>query len=133
MAGEWYSEKLRDLLVTTKDGDWGKDSPDEGLVAYRVIRGTDFLEVRRGDVSSVPLRYLNGSTFLEISKSNFRPLPVIIPSEAVLSVFRHQVEPLYQNIVENERESCALAQLRDTLLPQLVSGELRIAQLDILK
>jgi len=49
---------LRDLLVTTKDGDWGKENPEEGFVPYHIIRGTDFPDVRVGDVSSVPQRYL---------------------------------------------------------------------------
>lgn len=69
----------------------------------------------------------NGSTFQEISKSNFRPIPVIVPPEPILQAFRERAGPLYRHIVENERESKALAQLRDTLLPKLISGELRIA------
>jgi type I restriction enzyme S subunit len=69
----------------------------------------------------------NGSTFQEISKSNFRPIPVIVPPESILKAFRERTEPLYRHIVENERESRTLAQLRDTLLPKLISGELRIA------
>ena len=53
---------LKHLLITTKDGDWGEDSHGEGLVAYRVIRGTDFPDVRLGNASEVPIRYLNRST-----------------------------------------------------------------------
>jgi len=69
----------------------------------------------------------NGSTFQEISKSNFRPLRVVVPSAPVLALFTNSVSPLYRQLVKNERESRTLAQLRDTLLPKLVSGELRIA------
>ena len=69
----------------------------------------------------------NGSTFQEISKSNFRPIPVIMPPKAILKAFSERTDPLYRHIVENERESRTLAQLRDTLLPKLISGELRIA------
>jgi type I restriction enzyme S subunit len=69
----------------------------------------------------------NGSTFQEISKSNFRPIPVIVPPEPILDEFRERTGPLYRHIVENERESRTLARLRDTLLPKLISGELRIA------
>ncbi|MCP5413160.1 MAG: restriction endonuclease subunit S [Chromatiaceae bacterium] len=68
----------------------------------------------------------NGSTFQEISKSNFRPIPVIVPPELILNAFRERTGPVYRHIVENERESRSLAQLRDTLLPKLISGELRI-------
>jgi type I restriction enzyme S subunit len=69
----------------------------------------------------------NGSTFQEISKSNFRPIPVIVPPEPILDAFRERTALLYRHIVENERESKALAQLRDTLLPKLISGDFRIA------
>ena len=70
----------------------------------------------------------NGSTFQEISKSNFRPLPVVVPSDPVLTSFTKSADSLYRQLVENERESSALAQLRDTLLPKLISGELRIGE-----
>lgn len=58
MAGEWETTLLRDLLVTTKDGDWGKENPEDGYLPYHIIRGTDFPDVRVGDLSSVPQRYL---------------------------------------------------------------------------
>ena len=68
----------------------------------------------------------NGSTFQEISKSNFRPLSVIVPSEPVLTSFQAVADLLYRQLVESERQSLSLAQLRDTLLPKLISGELRV-------
>jgi type I restriction enzyme, S subunit len=54
--------KLSDLLETTKDGDWGKDQPEEGFLPYRVIRGTDFIPVRFGNTQNVPTRYLDERT-----------------------------------------------------------------------
>lgn len=68
----------------------------------------------------------NGSTFQEISKTNFRPIPVVVPKESVLHSYRNQADSLYQQMVSNERESRTLAALRDTLLPKLISGELRV-------
>ncbi len=68
----------------------------------------------------------NGSTFLEISKANFRPLCVIAPAAPVMKAFDQQVRPLYNRIVESARENRTLAALRDTLLPKLISGEMRI-------
>lgn len=68
----------------------------------------------------------NGSTFLEISKSNFRPIPVVVSPAPVLKSFDRLASPMYQRIVANERESHKLLCLRDTLLPKLVSGVLRI-------
>jgi len=68
----------------------------------------------------------NGSTFLEISKSNFRPIPVVVPSGPVMHAFDNQLRLLYERVVSAERESRTLAKLRDTLLPKLISGELRV-------
>ena len=68
----------------------------------------------------------NGSTFLEISKANFRPIPVVRPSDGVMDTFAQLARPYYKRIVECTRESRTLASHRDTLLPKLISGELRI-------
>jgi type I restriction enzyme S subunit len=70
----------------------------------------------------------NGSTFLEISRANFRPIPVVTPSVDVMRIFEERLRPLYERIVENVRESRTLATLRDTLLPRLITGELRLKQ-----
>lgn len=70
----------------------------------------------------------NGTTFMEISKSNFRPLPVLVPPQPLLDEFQKQVESLYRRIVSNLQESQTLAALRDALLPKLLSGELRVPQ-----
>jgi len=69
----------------------------------------------------------NGSTFQEISKSNFRPIPIVVPSEPILDSYRVSADSLYRQMAQNERESRTLAQLRNTLLPKLISGELCIA------
>jgi len=68
----------------------------------------------------------NGSTFLEISKSNFRPIKLSVPLSPVMDAFDESVRPLYNRLVSNERETRVLAVLRDTLLPKLISGELRV-------
>lgn len=67
-----------------------------------------------------------GTTFAEISKSNFRPIPVVVPHKLVCDAFVQQVEPLHKQVVLNLQESNSLASLRDTLLPKLISGELRV-------
>lgn len=68
----------------------------------------------------------NGSTFMEISKRNFRPITVIIPPLQILGNFKEIVDPLYHRVVSSLKEVQKLAALRDTLLPKLISGELRV-------
>ena len=69
-----------------------------------------------------------GSTFAEISKKAFRPLSVLVPSEPILQVFDRLCRPLYDRIVVNMKEAEALSALRDTLLPKLISGAVRVGR-----
>ncbi|MCI1756014.1 MAG: restriction endonuclease subunit S [Sphingobium sp.] len=70
----------------------------------------------------------NGSTFQEISKANFRPLPFLVGDKDVRDRFNDLVQPMFEQIIANERESRTLAETRDALLPKLMSGEIRVAQ-----
>jgi type I restriction enzyme S subunit len=51
---------------------------------------------------------------------------VVQANKKVLTGFSKNITPLLQRIAQNERESRILAALRDTLLPKLISGELRV-------
>ncbi|MGO2123637.1 restriction endonuclease subunit S [Glutamicibacter arilaitensis] len=53
---------LKDLLIATKDGDWGKSEREDGYVPYSVIRATDFGNVALGNTGNVPIRYLSAKT-----------------------------------------------------------------------
>ncbi len=70
----------------------------------------------------------NGSTFMEISKRNFRPITAVIPSQQVLRCFMQVVEPMHKRIVSSLHQIQQLVDLRDSLLPKLVSGELVVAE-----
>ncbi|HEC57418.1 MAG TPA: restriction endonuclease subunit S [Candidatus Syntrophoarchaeum butanivorans] len=68
----------------------------------------------------------NGSTYPEVSRSYVRNLKILLPPRGVLNKFNELVEPIYKQISENEQESRILTQIRDTLLPKLLSGEIRV-------
>jgi type I restriction enzyme S subunit len=70
----------------------------------------------------------NGSTFKEISKTNFRALPILIGSG--ISEYIMEVENYYAQIESNLLENQTLTQLRDTLLPKLISGEVRVKDVE---
>lgn len=70
----------------------------------------------------------NGSTFMEISKSAFRPIRLAVPPPQVIGEFDSICKPLLDRIAENERCRRQLAQIRDTLLPRLISGKLRLPE-----
>lgn len=67
-----------------------------------------------------------GTTFAEISKQNFRPIRVVLPSKELMAAFTAKVSPLYDQITANLRQTLTLGTLRDTLLPKLLSGDVRV-------
>lgn len=73
----------------------------------------------------------NGSTFLEISKTNFKQINCHIPSKVILNEYVNQVELLFEQLKINLRENQELTNLRDTLLPKLISGELEVSDVSL--
>ena len=71
----------------------------------------------------------NGSTFMEISKKAFRPIPALVPSPEIVNEFVEVAGVLFERLIENEKQAQTLATLRDTLLPRLISGQLRLPEL----
>jgi type I restriction enzyme S subunit len=70
----------------------------------------------------------NGSTFVEISKTNFKQINCLIPNKNILTDFVFQVEALFEQLRINLIENQELTNLRDTLLPKLISGELEVTE-----
>jgi type I restriction enzyme S subunit len=70
--------------------------------------------------------YAGGTTFAEISKRAFRPLPMLVPPAAALANFEETVRPMFDLLVGQEMETQTLLLLRDTLLPRLISGQIRV-------
>ena len=73
-----------------------------------------------------------GTTFAEISKTNFRGIPILVPSQKIIDAYSRDVKDLYNQITSRIENINTLAKLRDTLLPKLMSGELRIADAEAL-
>lgn len=69
-----------------------------------------------------------GTVFGSINKKDFQALPVVVPSEEVLRAFEAVVAPLDAAVENNEQKLRSLTQLRDTLLPRLISGQLRLPE-----
>lgn len=69
-----------------------------------------------------------GSAVPTLNRNHIHSLPTIIPPLYVIETFTSIVEPMLKRLKINEHESNALAALRDTLLPKLLSGELRVPQ-----
>ena len=63
--------------------------------------------------------------------SDIAGFPINIPHPEDLQIFNGAVVPMFDAISANEAESRALAEMRDLLLPQLMSGELDVSDLDL--
>ncbi len=72
-----------------------------------------------------------GSTFKEASGSLMKSLPTIIPTKPVLDSFEEIMKPIFMEQETIEDESRRLAQLRDTLLPRLMYGELKVNEIEM--
>jgi type I restriction enzyme S subunit len=70
----------------------------------------------------------NGSTFMEISKSAFRPIELCVPPPELVDAFVAIASTLMDRIEANEHHRVSLTDLRDTLLPRLISGKLRLPE-----
>jgi restriction endonuclease S subunit len=68
----------------------------------------------------------HGSVFDTITRESFARVAVALPPEALIVAFEEMVEPNLERIRTGLFESRTLATLRDSLLPELLSGELRL-------
>ena len=73
----------------------------------------------------------SGSTIVNLNKAQFGKIPVTIPSVATMKSFDEIVAPIFDAILSNQEENIKLAELRDSLLPRLMSGELDVSDLDL--
>lgn len=67
-----------------------------------------------------------GSTFKEASSTLMRSVDTIVPPTSILNKFEELLRPILQFQEKKEEENQRLAALRDTLLPKLMSGEIKL-------
>jgi type I restriction enzyme, S subunit len=68
----------------------------------------------------------HGSVFDTITTSTFSSSKVVLAQQPVFQAFERLIEPLFLRILTGVSQCSTLANLRDTLLPKLLSGEIRI-------
>ncbi len=71
---------------------------------------------------------VTGSAQPQLTITNFSYLKLVRPAEGVVRQFHYVSEAFWQKKNANQNKSHTLAALRDTLLPKLISGELRVPQ-----
>ncbi|MBR5749607.1 MAG: restriction endonuclease subunit S [Prevotella sp.] len=71
-----------------------------------------------------------GSAQPKFNKTDFKSLKIIVPEESVLKKFDEIVSPMFNYVGKNNQESSRLATLRDTLLPKLMSGQIKVNEIE---
>lgn len=67
-----------------------------------------------------------GTTTLNVNTKTFSSILIAIPQKDVVINFHQIVSPIFKTIENNIQENQRLAALRDTLLPKLMSGEIKL-------
>ncbi len=82
--------------------------------------------LRQDDVFNEIINRGQGSAQPNISPTDIMTIPMIIPSDKVLCNFNEALCSFFEKITFNAAQNKKLAQIRDTLLPRLMSGKIRI-------
>ena len=72
------------------------------------------------------LSQANGSVFSNLKTDILKALTIIVPQENVLNRFQNIIGQIFRSIQQKQEEIISLTTLRDTLLPKLMSGEIKV-------
>jgi type I restriction enzyme S subunit len=67
-----------------------------------------------------------GTTMEAINMTNTKKINILVPPNNILTEFNDLMEPIYKKISNKKNENQTLKELRDSLLPKLMSGEIRV-------
>ena len=100
---------------------WAPKPPANSAFLYCLASSSEFVE------SMCQLVTGTSNSHQRVKPDQLREIRVFAANENVIAAFSNMVEALMNQVLQNSQQSRTLAQLRDTLLPKLISGELRIA------
>ena len=118
-----------------------------GTIGYVCLRHIPYVSIVRlvtliPDTSVLSAKYLylylsqlhitgTGTTQQQLTVPDFRKTEIIIPDKATMDFFTETVTPLFEQIWVNEDENNKLAEVRDALLPKLMSGEIDVSNIQV--
>lgn len=117
-----------------------------GTIGYVCLRHHPYVPIVRlvtliPDVNVVSAKYLylylrqlhiagTGTTQQQLTVPDFRKTEIVIPDKTTMGAFTEAVTPIFEQIWANEDENIKLAEIRDALLPKLMSGELDVSAVE---
>lgn len=93
--------------------------PNVSKFVYHFVKAKDLASMNAG--SAVP----------SMTTDILNAMEVVIPSASALEEFESLVAPMYEAMEANDVQSKALSQMRDTLLPKLMSGEIDVSDIQL--
>ena len=96
------------------------DKPEINEYLYCYLR--DFNYQTMGSTSSIATA---------VNSKIIKAMPFVIPTDAELVSFHSATAPMFEMIKTRQRENTRLAELRDSLLPKLMSGEIDVSAVQL--
>ena len=96
-----------------------------GVVENDVLPYEYIYPMIQNDIKWLILHQTGGAQ-QHINKDNVESLEIQVPSKEVMTKYKHLTAPIYETIANNCFESQRLTQLRDSLLPKLMKGEIAL-------
>ena len=93
--------------------------PNVAKFVYHFVKAKDLASMNAG--SAVP----------SMTTDILNAMEVTIPSASALEEFESLVAPMYRAMQENDIQSSKLSELRDALLPKLMSGKIDVANIQL--
>ena len=109
----------------------GEMTTNEAIAHFRLDPASQlstefiYLHLRQFDFSKLSS---TSSIADAVNSKTVRQIPILVPSREVATAFQEQIGVVFEMLKSNEQQAQTLATLRDTLLPRLISGQLRLPE-----
>lgn len=130
-----YAEKF-DTLISVRAPVGAQNMAKEkccigrGVASFRYKKDNTFYTYTYFKMKSLmdKIKQFNdsGTIFGSINKTDFQDMEVIIPPNDLVIKYQDEVKPLDDKVIQNTFHLKTLENMRDTLLPKLMSGEVKI-------
>ena len=97
---------------------------NNSLRIYQFVTRKEIIDLLQHEAES------RSGTFPQIRFDNISDLDILLATEPIEKQYSHLISGIYNKIFKNELEISKLQQLRDCILPKLMSGELKINDLN---
>ena len=101
-----------------------------GVAAFKYKSNSDYYTYTYFKIRSLinDIKQFNneGTVFGSISKTDFQALSITIPPKKLVDKFQNEVKQIDDKVIQNSIQIRTLEKMRDTLLPKLMSGEVKV-------